>query len=193
MEKVIAIYREVNNPVTGFNQSLAAKTFTDRRSANSTGNGFNLVENTEDLAGINLPSGELVKLHNLYAKNPVNKFSDKATAVKRTFGVLSDLPTSNKLMTDEMELYREKVPATETKKVSKPRGAFAGKWIKLLVSDNPRKEGSHGHNSFNVIVKHGADMLYEEYIRQGGRLVDLKWDIDRKWVEVYNAESCKRD
>ena len=187
MEKVIAIYREVNNPVTGFNQSLAAKTFTDRRSANNTGNGFNLVETTEDLAGINLPSGELVKLPNLYAKKPVNKFSDKATAVKRTFGVLSDLPTSNKLMTDEMELYREKVPATETKKVSKPRGAFAGKWIKLLVSDNPRKEGSHGHNSFNVIVKHGADMPYEEYIRQGGRLNDLKWDIDRKWAEVYNA------
>jgi len=187
MEKVIAIYREVNNPVTGFSQSLAAKTFTDRRSANSTGNGFNLVETTEDLAGINLPSGELVKLHNLYAKKPVNKFSDKATAVKRTFGVLSDLPTSNKLVTDEMELYREKVPATETKKVSKPRGAFAGKWIKLLVSDNPRKEGSHGHNSFNVIVKHGADMPYEEYIRQGGRLVDLNWDIDRKWAEVYNA------
>ena len=187
MEKVIAIYREVNNPVTGCSQSLAAKTFTDRRSANNTGNGFNLVETTEDLAGINLPSGELVKLHNLYAKKPVNKFSDKATAVKRTFGVLSDLPTSNKLMTDEMELYREKVPATETKKVSKPRGAFAGKCIKLLVSDNPRKAGSHCHNSVNVIVKHGADMPYEEYIRQGGRLNDLKWDIDRKWAEVYNA------
>jgi len=135
MEKVIAIYREVNNPVTGFNQSLAAKTFTDRRSANNTGNGFNLVETTEDLAGINLPSGELVKLHNLYAKKPVNKFSDKATAVKRTFGVLSDLPTSNKPVSNvekEMELYREKVPSFGPK-VSKPRGAFGGKKIKCLV------------------------------------------------------------
>jgi len=188
MEKVIAIYREVNNPVTGFNQSLAAKTFTDRRSANNTGNGFNLVETTEDLAGINLPSGELVKLHNLYAKKPVNKFSDKATAVKRTFGVLSDLPTSNSPTTDEILMKElESVGLVKPKKVSKPRGAFAGKWIKLLVSDNPRKEGSHGHNSFNVIVKHGADMPYEEYIRQGGRLVDLNWDIARKWAEVYNA------
>lgn len=186
MEKVIAIYREVHNPVTGFNQSLAAKTFTDRRSANNTGNGFNLVETTEDLAGINLSSGELVKLHNLYAKKPVNKFSDKSTALKRTFGVLSDLPTSNKLMTDEMELYREKVPSFGPK-VSKPRHTFEGKWIKVLEEKNLRRSSGRGYSSYEVLLKHGADMPYELYIENGGRKEDLSWDIKKGWAEVYNA------
>ena len=194
MEKVIAIYREVNNPVTGFNQSLAAKTFTDRRSANNTGNGFNLVETTEDLAGINLPSGELVKLHNLYAKKPVNKFSDKATAVKRTFGVLSDLPTSNKPVSNvekEMELYREKVPSFGPK-VSKPRGAFGGKKIKCLVNTNPRKEGTR--NNFSLFLGHGT-ISYEEFVKlaeghgstKGGCREDLAHDIKKGRVELIDA------
>ena len=30
-------------------------------------------------------------------------------------------------------------------------------------------------------------MPYELYIKQGGRLQDLKWDIDHGWAEVKDA------
>ena len=89
----------------------------------------------------------------------------------------------------EMELYKDKVPTTGPK-VSKPRGQFAGKWIKILVDKNPRKENTKevcGYASFNLLLKHGADMPYELYIKSGGRLEDLKWDIKKGWAEVYDA------
>ena len=30
-------------------------------------------------------------------------------------------------------------------------------------------------------------MPYELYIKSGGRLEDLKWDIKKGWAEVYDA------
>lgn len=61
-------------------------------------------------------------------------------------------------------------------------GRFArvgGKFFKL-VKENPRREGTHGHKSFNLL-KDG--MTYDEYIAAGGRNNDLRWDIDHGWVE----------
>jgi hypothetical protein len=61
-------------------------------------------------------------------------------------------------------------------------GKFAragGKFFKL-VEANPRREGTHGFKSFNLL-KNG--MTYEEYIAAGGRNNDLRWDIDHGWVE----------
>ena len=131
-------------------------------------------------------------------------FITKKTGIKRLFKLVEDTPITqtywdsgeynaklgSKKASDEMELYREKVPATEPKKVAKPRGAFAGKMIKPLVTENPRKVNTKevcGYASFELLLKHGADMPYEFYIKSGGRLQDLKWDIDHGWVEVYDA------
>ncbi len=76
------------------------------------------------------------------------------------------------------------------KKVAKPRGSFAGKVINVLVTANPRKENTKevcGYASFQLLLNHGVDMPYELYIKQGGRLQDLKWDIDHEWAEVKDA------
>jgi hypothetical protein len=56
---------------------------------------------------------------------------------------------------------------------------FSGK--KLFPTDaakktNPRREKSHGHRSLEVIrTKPG--ITYEQFLRAGGRRVDLAWDI----------------
>jgi hypothetical protein len=34
------------------------------------------------------------------------------------------------------------------------------------------------------IVLDNPGILYEDYISKGGRLQDLKWDYERKWVEI---------
>jgi hypothetical protein len=59
--------------------------------------------------------------------------------------------------------------------------AKADKKIYKLVKANPRKEGTWGWKSFNLI-KDG--MSYAEYKAAGGRNNDLSWDISHKFVEV---------
>jgi len=168
----------------------------------------------------NMSTDKILSAFNHNSEKAVKRFSDRKTGIKRLFKLVEDTPITQtywdsgeynaKLgskktpqvealpgMTplgikpkDEMELYREKVPATEPKKVAKPRGAFAGKMIKPLVTENPRKVNTKevcGYASFELLLKHGADMPYEFYIKSGGRLQDLKWDIDHGWVEVYDA------
>ena len=146
------------------------------------GNGFYTISSIEELEDSAITLSDFAFIYNKYADKKIKKFADRKSAAKRLFNLLNEKLIESDY--SEMELYKEKVPVTKSK-VSKPRGQFAGKMIRLLVDENPRKEGTHGHNSFNVIAKHGADMPYEFYIKSGGRLNDLKWDIDRKWAEIY--------
>ncbi len=62
-----------------------------------------------------------------------------------------------------------------------PRSDKAGKKIYKLVKENPRREGSIGWTSFNLI-KDG--MSYEEYIAAGGRAGDVQWDLDHGFIEL---------
>ena len=60
---------------------------------------------------------------------------------------------------------------------------FAGKKIYLVGKDNPRREGTHGHRSMEV-VKNKPGITFEDYISGGGRRVDLKGSIELKQVEL---------
>jgi hypothetical protein len=51
------------------------------------------------------------------------------------------------------------------------------------VKDNPRRKGSFGYHSMKIVLDNPG-ILYEDYISKGGRLQDLKWDYERKWVEI---------
>ena len=62
-----------------------------------------------------------------------------------------------------------------------PRSPKAGKKIYRISKTNPRKEGSWGWKSFNVITD---GMTYEDYIKLGGRPQDLAWDEDHKFIEI---------
>jgi hypothetical protein len=74
-----------------------------------------------------------------------------------------------------------------TKKESESTGqrgrvcVHAGKNITKLVKENPRRKGTNGFDSFNKIK---SGMTYEQYIAAGGRLVDLNWDIEHRYVKV---------
>lgn len=62
-----------------------------------------------------------------------------------------------------------------------PRSDKAGKKIYRLVKENPRREGSIGWTSFNLIRD---GMTYEEYISAGGRAGDVQWDLDHGFIEL---------
>jgi hypothetical protein len=74
------------------------------------------------------------------------------------------------------------------KKAAKKKGTgagrisqFAGKKIIKLVSVNPRRNGTAGFKSFDLL-RNG--MSYEKYIEEGGRRVDLAYDLEHKYVAL---------
>lgn len=48
---------------------------------------------------------------------------------------------------------------------------------------NPRRVGSHGYNSMQVIIN-APGITTEDFVKAGGRLNDLRWDIDKDNVRA---------
>ena len=201
-------------------KSLNVNAYISRYAAKQTGNGMAVFENADELLqNPNMTTNKVLDVFNKVSPKQVKRFADRKTGVKRLFSLISETPLTKTnwdsgeynanlgsvkktpqvdalpgmtplgVKPNEMELYKEKVPSTGPK-VSKPRGQFAGKMIRILVDKNPRKENNKevcGYASFNLLLKHGADMPYEFYIQSGGRLEDLKWDIKKGWAEVYDV------
>jgi hypothetical protein len=63
------------------------------------------------------------------------------------------------------------------------RGALSGKRLWPTCDSNPRKKGGWGWHSYNILLEKPG-LTYEEYRESGGRLNDLKWDIDRARVRI---------
>lgn len=84
---------------------------------------------------------------------------------------------------------RHTAPTNGARKPTAPRvaaaDAYAGKKIHLVgdKDTNPRREGTHGHKSLQIIVKNPG-ITYEEYLKKGGRRVDLKGSLEMKPAQV---------
>lgn len=53
--------------------------------------------------------------------------------------------------------------------------------IHKLVSENPRKKGTEGYKSWDIMTN---GMKVGTFLEKGGRIQDLKWDLERKRVEL---------
>jgi len=130
-----------------------------------------------------IPTSELVSVYNSFADTPVKKFTDRATAMKRAAKLLEEkvisLDEIKKLVCDDTKKDLEKIKTNKGGQGKKSQ--YAGKKIYKKVKDNPRREGTHGHRSWELI-KNG--MTYEEYISAGGRNNDFTWDLARDRIEV---------
>lgn len=62
-----------------------------------------------------------------------------------------------------------------------PKADKAGKKIYRLTKENPRREGSIGWKSWNLITD---GMTYEEYLKAGGRAGDCAWDVEHGFIEL---------
>lgn len=77
----------------------------------------------------------------------------------------------------------------EARSLSKPsirkrrKSRFDRKRLKAIAAINDRREGSHGQHSLQIIIDNPS-ITYEEFLRAGGRRVDLAWDVERGMVEV---------
>jgi hypothetical protein len=144
-----------------------------------------------------VPTALLITLYNIAASEPeshaktITKFSDRQVAEKRTWPVIEYLakpgtpPAKAEPTSEEGEMATKK--KTTRKRANGPEGQrgrisqYAGKKLHKLVSENPRRKGTHGYKAFDLIT---SGMLYETYIEKGGEPKHLQWDIDHKFVEV---------
>ncbi len=181
-------------------KSLVVKAYESDKVARSMGNGVAFFKNADELlADRNVTGPLLVSAYNELTDKPVKKFSDNKTGAKRFMDAIADIHVTTTPFDGGTKVKSppqiDALPGMTPlgiapKKVAKPRGSFAGKVINVLVTANPRKENKKevcGYASFQLLLNHGVDMPYELYIKQGGRLQDLKWDIDHGWAEVKDA------
>mgnify|MGYP000100082758 FL=1 len=195
-------------------KSLVVKGYASDKAARSMGNGVVFFTNAgELLADRNVTTRLLVDAYNEVSDAPVKKFSDNKTGAKRYMAAIADIhvravPTPQVAAIPGMTPLGIKPspnypqapvehPDVATlglyePKVVKARGSFAGKIIKCLVNDNPRKEGTRGFKNFNVFLGSNATLKYEEFVKlaemhgstKGGCREDLAHDIKKGRVEL---------
>ena len=174
----------------------AIRSFPSKSIATQQGNGSIVFTTEEELANLPMSMSQVVEFYNYHnPSQPVKKFSDKATAAKRLFNLAQakaqDVVLLREIKPEVKETVRqtmEKVQAEKAQKVAKApassdakrgrKSNFAGKKLYPAegIKENPRREGSHGHKSMEIIMKHNG-ITYDDFVAAGGRPQDLAWDI----------------
>jgi hypothetical protein len=140
---------------------------------------------------------DLVNIYNMFAEKPVKRFETRADGVRRAWAVMT---TEEEPTQSEGKADPEVKPAPVTEPTDegmvpppappKPRGRakgtgkYADKRVFALKETNPRRAGTHGYDSYQIILGKKEGVPYPEFIKAGGRPNDLQWDIDRKNAEV---------
>ena len=127
------------------------------------------VRKIEDLK--TLSTSELVVLRNsLYPDRIITKFSTRAIGIKSVWSYLQDWENGAAPNGTPVK----KAPSSSSRIVGTAR-------IVKLVKDNPRREGTNGHQSWQV-TRDG--MSVEQYVAAGGRLDDLRWNVKHGWLRL---------
>lgn len=167
---------------------------------------------TRDIDATKADTKDLLAWYNENSgSKPIKKFSDEVTARARVAELkqaLTELaggaskPTKESKKAAAKEAKAPKASAA-TKKAEKAAGkpakgtkkeeaseeeagrgrnsAFTGKRIYRSSKENPRRPESFGWHSYNCITD---GMTYEEYVKAGGRNVDLRYDLQKGFVKL---------
>lgn len=150
-----------------------------------------------------LTSKRIVSMYNNITRKTVKRMADTDTAVNRLWKAMQSIevegekpvktpqvpplkgmtPLGIKPLTEEDVAFLESTDREET------RGRKA-KWsenakITAIVAENPRRKGTHGYKSMQIIMEsQDKTITYGAYIQAGGRRQDLSWDLDKGHVVV---------
>ena len=207
----------MNNPTFALNiKSLVVKAYATPKLAQSQGNGAILFTSAEELlADRNITGKILVDAFNEVTDKPVKKFSDNKTAARRYMAAIDDLHVtyaSLKKPTPQVAALPGMTPlglpadksapaikgalseiVVTTTDITPPmptkaRGAFAGKTIRVIELDNPRKEGTRAHKTYSLYISGGS---YEDLVanaagwsNKGGVREDVAHDLKKGRIEL---------
>lgn len=179
----------------------SVKVYPTRKDAQSSGNGLVIATNAEELCSARITNTEMVEFYNALTPNgKIKKFSDRATACKRLMSLAEAHARVIEVEPREKEVKVTEAAPTEVKKAPAPKkaksetksegpsrrgrnSAFEGKRLFATQKENPRREGTHGHKSYAVLMQNPG-ITYEQFVALGGRRVDLAWDFGHDWVKV---------
>jgi len=197
-------------------KSLVVKAYATPELARSQGNGAILFTSAEELlADRNITGKILVDAFNEVSPKPVKKFSDNKTAARRYMAAIDDLhvdtgrtlvikgtkvtskptpqvaalPGMTPLGITPWNLVKGVAPSKDNAtKPTKARGAFAGKTIRVIELDNPRKEGTRAHKTYSLYISGGS---YEDLVAnaagwstKGGVREDVAHDLKKGRIEL---------
>tara|TARA_R110001599_G_scaffold11198_3_gene53713 strand:+ start:184 stop:885 length:702 start_codon:yes stop_codon:yes gene_type:complete len=156
------------------------RAFENEKVANGWGNGFILFSTAEELSeNRNTTIQLLVLTYNNHNSKTVNKFSDKLSGSKRVLELAKGLKVEGETSSDK-PVVQKILPVSK-----KTTGKFSGKLIRSTVDKNPRRVGTRGYVSHEILSNMERQPIsFEDYKRRGGRTIDLKWDISKGWAEV---------
>ncbi len=172
------------------------RNFKTERDAHNAGNGFILFNNAEELLenrNINAAGfgNILVDVYNNYAERQISRFADRKTGAMRVTKLAASMPAEGSTTEGEVSVAKEKSPngssngkdENPSAKKRKASRQFKGKMVNACCEENPRREGTHAHVSMELLMKKGP-MLYDEFIKAGGRRPDFAYDVNHGWAEV---------
>ena len=163
-------------------------TFADEGTAANAGNGNILFSDEDSLLASPLTQAQLTDLHNLASDGDAQTFGSRAeagvaawAAVEATYGE-AEAATGPGAGEKPKKVVRGAKKDGESKPGRKAgSGGFAGMKLKSAVKENPRREGSHGHGSFQVVLDNPG-ITYEDFIAKGGRVQNLRKDVELKRI-----------
>lgn len=104
---------------------------------------------------------QLVAEYNRITGKSVNKFADRATGIKK---------------------LKEVLPKESVGTAGKGRkGENHASRIKLLVEENPKREGTESYTRFELYRKVST---VREFLENGGTSADIRWDAARNFIKL---------
>lgn len=118
-----------------------------------------------------------------YSKQPNKSVEETVEAKGKKISLNLTLNSEVTMTNEKNDPSIKPIPPAPKNKITLMgrRSKFSGKKIYLLVESNPRREGTEGHQNFEL---YASGLSYEDYISKGGKANHLTWDIEHNYVEV---------
>ena len=151
------------------------------------------------LNNANITCAAMVRVYNQYSKENVKRFADRKTAVRRTITVMkkskqideapTNIASANILPNENVKSNYEQLVASNITNKEKNVKANKQDTIVVVVDKNPRREGTWGWKSYNIILNHDSDqdLTVEKYLELGGRMNDLLWDVKKDRLQLQSG------
>ena len=121
------------------------------------------------------------------AARSLNSDFDGAKAIIATVKSGDPLPGSNgskaETKTTPAAAKSKKPKADKAQGPGKRQSTMMGKTIRAIVERNTRRAETHGFKSLGIILANPG-ISVEEFVKKGGRLVDLRWDVNKGNVKL---------
>lgn len=161
-----------------------------KREALNFGNGLVLVQHPIDLEQSKISIADMLDLYNYVSKSaqPIKNFRDRKTAAEKLMALAEAKAEIANCSAKETKVENS-VSATVEKQTANRKGrssSFKGRLISISPSleKNPRREGTNGHKSIEIVINARNGITYEDFIDQGGRRKDLAWDLAHGFVII---------